>query len=64
VGSATDGVQGVRGVGALGLDGKEEAMIGPIHPELGRELQRTRREEIVRSLKGCRRASARRRELP
>lgn len=34
-------------------------MIGPVHPEVGRELQRTRREEIVQALKGCRRASAR-----
>ena len=34
-------------------------MIGPVHPEMGRELQRTRREEIVRALKGCRRASTR-----
>jgi hypothetical protein len=36
-------------------------MIGLVHPEVGREreLQRARREEIVRALKGCRRASAR-----
>jgi len=34
-------------------------MIGPVHPEMGRELQRARREEIVRALKGCRRASTR-----
>ena len=34
-------------------------MIGPVHPEVGRELQRARREEIVRALKGCRRAPAR-----
>jgi DNA-binding transcriptional ArsR family regulator len=61
VGSAPRRVQGLRGVGALGLDGKEEAMIGPVHPEVGRELQRARREEIVRALKGCRRASARHR---
>jgi hypothetical protein len=35
-------------------------MIGPIHSELGRELQRARREEIERELKGCRRAIPRR----
>jgi hypothetical protein len=34
-------------------------MIGPLHPEMGRELQRARREEIVRASKGCRRAAAR-----
>ena len=34
-------------------------MIGPVHPEMGRELQHARREEIVRALKGCRRATAR-----
>lgn len=34
-------------------------MIGPVHPEVGRELQRARLEEIVRALKGCRRASTR-----
>jgi hypothetical protein len=34
-------------------------MIGPVHPEVGRELQRARREEIVRTLKGCRRAATR-----
>jgi len=34
-------------------------MIGPVHPEMGRELQRARREEIVRALKGCRLTSAR-----
>ena len=34
-------------------------MIGPVHPEMSRELQRARREEIVRALKGCRSASAR-----
>lgn len=33
-------------------------MISPLHPEVARELQRARREEIVRALKGCRRASA------
>jgi hypothetical protein len=39
-------------------------MIGPVHPEMGRELQHARREEIVRALKGCRRATARsRRDL-
>ncbi len=32
-------------------------MIGPVHPEMGRELLRARREEIVRALKGCRHAS-------
>jgi hypothetical protein len=36
-------------------------MIGPMHPEVGRELQRARRKEIIRALKGCRRASARHR---
>ena len=36
-------------------------MIGPVHPEMGSELQRVRREEIVRALKGCRRASTRNR---
>jgi hypothetical protein len=34
-------------------------MIGSVHPEVGRQLQRARREEIVRALRGCRRASAR-----
>jgi hypothetical protein len=34
-------------------------MIGPVHPEVGRKLQRARREEIVRALKGCGRAPAR-----
>jgi hypothetical protein len=34
-------------------------MIGPVHPEVGRELQRVRRQEIVRALRGCRRACAR-----
>ena len=34
-------------------------MIGPVHPEVGRELQRARREETVRALRGCRRASTR-----
>ena len=34
-------------------------MIGPVHPEMARELQHARREEIVRALKGCRRATAR-----
>jgi hypothetical protein len=33
-------------------------MIGPVHPEVERELQRARREEIVRGLRGCRRAAA------
>lgn len=33
-------------------------MIAPVHPEMGRELQRARRDEIVRALKGCRRAAA------
>jgi hypothetical protein len=33
-------------------------MIGPVHPEVGRELQRARREEIVRTLRGCRHAAA------
>jgi hypothetical protein len=36
-------------------------MIGSVHPEVSRELQRARREEIVRALKGCPRASARHR---
>jgi hypothetical protein len=35
-------------------------MIGPVHPELGREMQNTRQEEIARALKGCRRAVPRR----
>jgi hypothetical protein len=39
-------------------------MIGPVHPEVGRELQRARREEIVRALKGCRRAPTRFRGEP
>ncbi len=34
-------------------------MIGPVHPELGREMQNTRQKEIARALKGCRRAVAR-----
>ena len=34
-------------------------MIGPVHPEVSRELQRARRDEIVRGLKGCRRATTR-----
>jgi hypothetical protein len=34
-------------------------MIGPVHPEVGRELQRARREEMVRALKGCRHAATR-----
>jgi hypothetical protein len=34
-------------------------MIGFVHPEVGRELQRVRREEIVRALRGCRRVSMR-----
>jgi hypothetical protein len=33
-------------------------MIAPIHPEMGRELQRARRDEIVQALKGCRHAVA------
>lgn len=37
-------------------------MIGPVHPEVVRELQRARRAEIVRGLKGCRRAAARSRK--
>ena len=52
VGPAPRRVQGVRGVGALGLDRKEEAMIGSVHPEVSRELQRARRDEIVRALQG------------
>ena len=32
-------------------------MIGSVHPEVSRELQRARRDEIVRALKGCRRTS-------
>jgi hypothetical protein len=39
-------------------------MIGSVHPEVGRELQRARREEIDRAVKGCRRASARRKGQP
>lgn len=34
-------------------------MIGPIHPELGRELQHGRREDLDRALRGCRRARRR-----
>ena len=34
-------------------------MIGPVHPEVGRELQRARREEIIRTLRGCRHAAGR-----
>lgn len=34
-------------------------MIGPVHPEVGKELQRARREEIVRTLKGCLRGPVR-----
>jgi hypothetical protein len=34
-------------------------MIGLVHPEMGRELQRARREEIVRMLTGCLRGSVR-----
>ncbi len=34
-------------------------MIGSVHPEVSRELQRARREEIARALKGCRRTSGR-----
>ena len=37
-------------------------MIGSVHPEVSRELQRGRREEILRALKGCRRASGRSRK--
>ena len=36
VGSAPRRVQGVRGVGAFGLDGKEGSMIGSVHPEVSR----------------------------
>jgi len=32
-------------------------MIGSVHPEVSREMQRARRDEIVRALKGCRRTS-------
>jgi hypothetical protein len=31
-------------------------MIGPVHPEVGRELQHGRRDDIERTLRGCRRA--------
>jgi hypothetical protein len=31
-------------------------MIGSVHPEVSRELQRARRDEIVRALRGCRQA--------
>jgi hypothetical protein len=37
-------------------------MIGSVHPEVSRELQRARRDEIVRALKGCRHAVARSRK--
>lgn len=37
-------------------------MIGSVHPEVSRQLQRARREEIDRALKGCRRASGRSRK--
>jgi hypothetical protein len=37
-------------------------MIGSVHPEVSRELQRARREEIDRAFKGCRRASGRSRK--
>jgi hypothetical protein len=30
-------------------------MIGPLHPEIGRELQRARRDDTDRTLNGCRR---------
>jgi hypothetical protein len=29
-------------------------MIAPVHPELGRELQHGRREDLDRALQGCR----------
>ncbi len=31
-------------------------MIGPVHPEITRELQHVRRQKIDRAPKGCRRA--------
>jgi hypothetical protein len=30
-------------------------MIGPVHPEVGRQLQQARRDEVERTLRGCRR---------
>ena len=36
-------------------------MIGPVHPEVLRELQHARRDDIDRALHGCRRAVRRRR---
>jgi hypothetical protein len=33
-----------------------------VHPEVSREMQRARRAEIDRALKGCRRASGRSRK--
>jgi hypothetical protein len=37
-------------------------MIGPVHPEMLRELQHDRRQDIDRALRGCRRAERRRGE--
>jgi hypothetical protein len=37
-------------------------MIGPMHPEVGRELQRARRDEVERALRGCRRRVRRERK--
>ena len=34
-------------------------MIGPVHPEVGRELQHVRREDLDRALRGCRLARRR-----
>jgi hypothetical protein len=36
-------------------------MIGPVHPEVLRELQHERRDEIHRALRGCRRVVRQRR---
>jgi hypothetical protein len=36
-------------------------MIGPVHPEMQRELQHDRRQDIDRALQGCRRVVRRRR---
>ncbi|HET9671260.1 MAG TPA: hypothetical protein VFQ40_00255 [Actinomycetota bacterium] len=34
-------------------------MIGPIHPEVGRALQRARRDDLEDALRGCRRRTGR-----
>jgi hypothetical protein len=35
-------------------------MNGPVHPEMARQLQHIRRDELVRALPGCRRTTDRR----